>query len=45
MLQGIVASNAFGDSHTISRIADINVIDLERVEMSAYQDEATNGWL
>ena len=40
-----VKSDPFSDLHAESRITDINVNDLERVEISSIQDEATNGRL
>jgi hypothetical protein len=43
--QGTAASNPIGDAHAVSRITDINVDGVVRVDMSAYQDEATNGRL
>ena len=45
LFQGTVASEPSGDAHAISRITDINVNDMVRVDMSAYQDEATHGQL
>ncbi len=39
-----VASDLFTDSHAISRLTDdVNVNDLDRVDESTYQDEASNG--
>lgn len=40
-----VASDPFGDRHAISRINEIEVNDVVRVDVSAYQDEATGGKL
>ena len=34
--------NPFTDSHAISTLTDISVNDLDRVEMSTYQEEATD---
>jgi hypothetical protein len=45
LFQGTAASDPFGDAHAVSRISDINVNDVVRVDMSAYQDEATDGRL
>lgn len=43
--QGSVWSNPFSDSHRISRISEVNVNDLDRVEVSTYQEEITVGQL
>jgi hypothetical protein len=43
--QGTVASNPFGDAHAVSSVTDVNVNKVDRVEMSTYQDEATDGRL
>lgn len=40
-----VRSNLFSDSHAISMLSEVNVNDLNRVEMSTYQEEATDGRL
>jgi hypothetical protein len=45
LFQGTAASDSFGDAHAVSRITDINVDGVVRVDMSAYQDEATNSRL
>ena len=44
LFQGTVGSNPFSDSHRISTITDLSVDDLDRVEMSTYHEETTNGW-
>jgi hypothetical protein len=43
--QGTAASDPSADSHAVSRITDINVNDVDRVDASAHQEEATNGRL
>ena len=45
LFEDTVASDQFGDEHAVSRIADVNVNNVVRVEMSAYQDKATDGRL
>lgn len=43
---GFVAStsrNPFTDSHAASSLTDVSVIDLDRVEMSTFQDEDSGG--
>jgi hypothetical protein len=45
LFHGTVASDPIGDAHAISRITDINVNNVVRVDMSAYQDDATDGRL
>lgn len=37
--------NPFTDSRVISSLASIAVSDLDRVKMSTYQAEDTEGWL
>ncbi len=44
LFQDTAVSNPFTDSHAISRLTDdVNVNDLDRVDESTYQDEASNG--
>src|ERR1700755_3128678 len=45
LFQGTAASDPFGDAHAVSRINDIDVNSVDRVNMSTYQDEATDGRL
>jgi hypothetical protein len=45
LFQGTAASDPFGDAHAESRNTDVDVNDVARVDMSAYQDEATDGRL
>ena len=45
LAQGTAASHPFGDSHAVSRITDINVNDVDQGDMTAYQDEVTDGRL
>ena len=37
--------NPFTDSHAISTLTNVSVDNLDRVEMSTYREEATNGRL
>jgi hypothetical protein len=43
--QGAVRSDPFGDLDRISRITDVSVDDLNRIEMSTYHEETTDGGL
>ena len=43
LFQDTVGSNPFSDSHAISRLSEVTVNDLNRVEMSTYQEEDTDG--
>jgi hypothetical protein len=45
LFQGTAGSDPFGDAHMISRITDVSVDDLNRVEVSTYQEDDTNGRL
>jgi hypothetical protein len=45
LFQGTAASDPLGNGHAISRITDINVNNVDRVDVSAYQNEATSGRL
>ena len=45
LIQGTAVSNPFTDSHGITRMTDVSVDDLDRVEMSTYHEETTNGRL
>jgi len=42
LFEDTISSDQFGDAHEVSRITDINVNDVVRVDMSAYQDEVTD---
>lgn len=42
--KGTVASDPFGDRHAISKINEIEVNDVVRMDVSTYQDEASGGW-
>jgi hypothetical protein len=45
LFQGSVGFNPFRDSHAISTLGKVTVDDLDRMEMSTYQEEGTNGRL
>jgi hypothetical protein len=45
LFQGTAGSNPFSDSHGISRITNVSVDDLNRIEMSTYHEETTEGRL
>jgi hypothetical protein len=45
LFQGTAGSNPFSDSHAISTLGKVTVNNLDRVEMSTYHEETTNGRL
>ena len=36
-------SNPFSDTHEVSTLTDVDISDLNQVEMSTFQSEATGG--